>query len=206
MNKANVVAKVYGACASMTMACKGHLDACRVSTRPMKVTDNLTGFTLIELLMVVLIIGILVAVALPQYQLAVAKSRVATILPIIKSIGTAEEVYYLANGDYALNFSDLDVNLPADCTRVEDNTTSMKLKCGADFIFDIPSDKVGIFVNYCPGNNTNFSTCSNTRSFQIQKFFEHIEETARASSQGKWICQPIPGSAFGQKVCSSLSF
>ncbi len=69
------------------------------------------AFTLIELLVVVLIIGILAAVALPQYQAVVDKRRFSTVLPIVKSISDAQEVYYLANGQYS-SAENLDVEKP----------------------------------------------------------------------------------------------
>ena len=70
------------------------------------------GFTLLELLVVVLIIGILAAVALPQYQEAVWRSRLATMKDLVKSIHAAEEVYYLAHGTYTPNTALLDVDIP----------------------------------------------------------------------------------------------
>ncbi|WP_428049370.1 type IV pilin protein [Candidatus Avelusimicrobium caledoniensis] len=73
------------------------------------------GFTLIELLVVVLIIGILAAVAVPQYQMAVAKTRYATLKNLTKSLADAEEAYYLANGTYTEDFETLSVE-PAGCT------------------------------------------------------------------------------------------
>lgn len=69
------------------------------------------GFTLIELLVVVLIIGILAAVALPQYQKAVKKSRVATVLPYLKDAQRAWELYYLSNGKYTTDFRELDMDI-----------------------------------------------------------------------------------------------
>ncbi len=70
------------------------------------------AFTLIELLVVVLIIGILAAIALPQYQKAVLRSRYVQLQTIGESLAQAEEVYYLANGTYTNKLEDLDISLP----------------------------------------------------------------------------------------------
>ena len=59
-----------------------------------------SGFTLIELLVVALIIGILAAVALPQYQKAVTKSRIARALPAVKYLTDQIELYRLDNSEY----------------------------------------------------------------------------------------------------------
>lgn len=73
---------------------------------------NKQAFTLIELLVVVLIIGILAAVALPQYQLAVEKARATEAMTNLKTVADAAEVYYLANGSYPDSLEDLDIEVP----------------------------------------------------------------------------------------------
>ena len=73
---------------------------------------NNKAFTLIELLVVVLIIGILAAVALPQYQKAVEKSRAAQAFTLLKSVGQAAVSFRLANGGFPESFDELSVEIP----------------------------------------------------------------------------------------------
>ena len=77
---------------------------------------NTHGFTLIELLVVVLIIGILAAVAVPQYKKAVRKAQDAKMIALINTVVNAQKVYYTAYGDYADSFDKLDLDLANEGT------------------------------------------------------------------------------------------
>ena len=74
------------------------------------------GFTLIELLVVVLIIGILAAIALPQYTKAVERSRTSEAVQWLGDVATAEQIYYMQNNAFAaardtLNNGDITIPL-----------------------------------------------------------------------------------------------
>lgn len=70
---------------------------------------NNKGFTLIELLVVVLIIGILAAMALPQYFKAVERSRMSEAVTLLSNIAQSEQRKYLQLNKYISNFRGLDV-------------------------------------------------------------------------------------------------
>ena len=74
---------------------------------------NKKGFTLIEMLVVVLIIGILAAVALPQYFKAVEKSRSTEALSVMGSISAAMERARLVSPSnvYPETLADLDIEI-----------------------------------------------------------------------------------------------
>ena len=85
---------------------------------------NKKAFTLIELLVVVLIIGILSAIALPQYEKAVHKARLAEAFSRMGPMKEAVEIYLLENGypyQSSANIMDIYPDLSEGLTRIEDS-------------------------------------------------------------------------------------
>ena len=164
---------------------------------------NSRAFTLIELLVVVLIIGILAAVALPQYKVAVVKSRVGAMLPLMASLQQAQETYYLAHGEYTENVNALDVDISADCTPIEDNTgssTKVSAYMCKDFTLTvIENGKVNL--NYCPGNSQNYADCIENRTVHIT-FVSHFGDAPSKAGQRR--CIAMNDSKLAKAVCASL--
>ena len=77
--------------------------------------NNKKGFTLIELLVVVLILGILAAMAMPQYFKAVERSRMTEAVTLLSNIASAQQRKYLQINAYAKDYRGLDV-APAGAT------------------------------------------------------------------------------------------
>ena len=100
------------------------------------------AFTLIELLVVVLIIGILAAVALPQYQKAVEKARMTEAVMLVKKIAEAQERYKLANGNHATfaEMDALDIEIPHATTVAVEGQNRLKTK---DFYYTCEGTSVG---------------------------------------------------------------
>ena len=71
--------------------------------------NNKKGFTLIELLVVVLILGILAAMAMPQYFKAVERSRMTEAVTLLANIADAQQRKYMQVNKYTTAFTGLDV-------------------------------------------------------------------------------------------------
>ena len=68
------------------------------------------GFTLVEILVVVLIIGILAAISVVQYQKSVLKSRFTALMPITKALYEGEELFAMSSGKYTDKLENLDIS------------------------------------------------------------------------------------------------
>ena len=136
------------------------------------------GFTLIELLVVVLIIGILAAVALPQYQRAVLKSRAAQLFTLAKHFKDVCTVDLLAGGT---------------CAKLQDIGFEYEI---ADYTYDESADLEAGSVNGFPIDHRTYSFTAYDNQNALVIFV--------STYKSKIFCVALAHDPKIEKICESM--
>ena len=81
-----------------------------------RVRHSRRGFTLVELLIVVVIIGVLAAIAIPKFQDTKGKANATSLRSDLRNLATAQEAYFYETGTYTSNLPSLNISLTSGVT------------------------------------------------------------------------------------------
>jgi type II secretory pathway pseudopilin PulG len=134
------------------------------------------------MLVVVLIIGILAAIALPQYLRTVEKSRFMQLITFSSAVKKAEQIYFLQNDTYTSDFTLLDIEMPPGGSLSQNNT---------ELTF---SNELSLKIHIEGGKAVCICAYSNKIQVQHCNYFDRHRTDCRAEA----------GNSFAASVCKSL--
>lgn len=149
---------------------------------------NKTGFTLIEVLVVVLIVGILAAFAVPWYQSSVEQARVATMIPAFKAIIEAQNRFKLETGVASVNIDVFDLSVDYKEKKEEGNKDREKVRYYYAPAGSFALTEGTIFWNSGRGYIIDYYGKSSSN--------QNMNATA--------ICYASAGNSLGQRVCEGF--
>lgn len=112
------------------------------------------GFTLVELMVVIVIIGILSALAIPRFIGAMNKTKVSEFKPVVKQVVTLQQTYIEEKGKYSSDATGVEIGFlpPAN---VDGTTNAAKTKGTSRFEYQVQNGSVGGIVAAAKPVNDN---------------------------------------------------
>ena len=166
--------------------------------------NNKKGFTLIELLVVVLILGILAAMAMPQYFKAVERSRMSEAVSLLSSIASAQQRKYLQINKYSEKYKGLDV-VPQGEFSEDDKTFYTKGADGNGFEIKLAG------TTYTAGQATATRAANGSSSdtglnyqYSLSRYYASNDTTCTGgNNNGKALCADFCGIDTPETSCCS---